>query len=536
MVSQEETINISLYLHKEEVKSFDDCVKSNLRDTLQKYEVKKSVGMSGKIYVHSTVKKPPKWYGQLNKLSKDNVEIDENASNKAIVVFKHRKRYFSITYGYGKSILDDSTIVRNFGLITSVNLIDAEKIKSLNSMSIEDVIIDTQKQSSSTSSQDKLQIDRFKEILKSVSGSPSDENVAKFLVGSDSLNFTKKMDIKNIKDNIKYLYRAYRSNNYKNNGFGWLDNIKKVKDKSTTDLLNQKLCEDILNSNGIMSIAPNRILNWEEINGFYLTGMGSNKEFSFNINSEKYLKFISDKYKEKEFDVLAKLKRDKLIGVHSEDDDKVIANVYQSLIYECEFNGEVFIFTFGEWFEIKPDYYTYVTDFIDNIPECGLSLPSHIKKLNETETKFNKRVVDADPNLSLLDMKNYSPQEYSHSKVEPCDIISKNHQLIHVKKGGKSSELSHLFSQAIVSCNILANDDRLREHINKEVKTKFGSNFIPNNYSNAHLEIVFAIITEKNYASLSGYLPFFSRVNLMQAVNNLKSLEFKYSMMIIKSS
>lgn len=536
MTSQEETIKISLYLHKKEVDSFEECIKKDVINHLTKYTVDSSIGLPGRIYVHETIKKLPKWYSHLSELTTEKIKIDENASNKATITLKHDNRYFSITYGYGKSILDESTIVRNFGLMTGVNLIDSERIKSVDSMSIEDVIIDTQKQSSSMSNQKKLQVDQFKEILKSVSGVPSNEEVAKFIVGTDSLNFTHKMDIRKIKEKIVYLYGAYKNDNYKKNGFGWLDNIKRVKDKTLSDELNKKLCRDILNGNQVINIAPNRVLDWSEINGFYLTGMRTKKEEKFEIDSEEYFEFIRKKHQEKNIDILGKIKRDKLKAVYSEDDDKSISNIYQSIIYECELNAQTYILTFGEWFEIKTEYYEAVTDFINNLPECNLALSEHIKSPNEEEGDYNKRVTDNDIDLSLMDKNNYRAQGYGRSSVEPCDIVSRDYKLIHVKKRGKSSELSHLFSQAVVAAKVLANDDGLREHINNAVSQKFGPDFIPKDYSNADLEIVFAVITDKNQTSLSEYLPFFSRVNLMQAVNNLKEHEYKYSMLIIKSN
>ena len=113
-------------------------------------------------------------------------------------------------------MLEDGNIERNFGLIVAANLIDPQKIRSLNSMTIEDTIVDTQKQSVFYSSQTDLQVDANKEILKSVSGAPKLESEARFLVGTDSLTATRKMKIEDIKESIKFYYSAYRKKDYAN--------------------------------------------------------------------------------------------------------------------------------------------------------------------------------------------------------------------------------------------------------------------------------------------------------------------------------
>lgn len=228
---QEKTQKLSIFLHKKEVDSFDSCIKKTSRDKSRVYNVKQEIGMTGKIYVHESIENVPDWKITLEKLTTKTINISSNSSNKAVVVFEHNKRYFSIVYGYGRSMLDDVSIERNFGLIVAANLIDSKKIKSLNSMIIEDTIVDTQKQSMFYSSQTDLQVDTNKEILKSVSGAPRLESEARFLVGTDSLTATRKMKIEDIKESIKFYYDAYRKNDYKVNGFAWLDNVKKEKDK-----------------------------------------------------------------------------------------------------------------------------------------------------------------------------------------------------------------------------------------------------------------------------------------------------------------
>ncbi|AYW46517.1 hypothetical protein C7K43_11625 [Tetragenococcus koreensis] len=291
--NNEYTQKLAIFLHKETVKEYEQCIKDSAIEESKIYDVKEAIGLSGKIFLYNTIYKFPSWRDSLLKLAEEEtVGIGKNASNKAAVVFKHEGRFFSITFGYGKSMLDDTTITRNFGLFVSANLVDPSKIRSLNSMMIEDTLVATQKQAMTLTTQENLQVDPEKEILKSISGSPEQESTAKFLVGTDSLIATKKMKIEDIKESIVFFYSKYKDTKYKENGFGWLDNIHQENDKAVKASLDKKLSEDILDSEKNIVIGPNHVLNWEDINGFYFSGMQNKCPVSIDLEYELYLNYI----------------------------------------------------------------------------------------------------------------------------------------------------------------------------------------------------------------------------------------------------
>lgn len=530
----EKTHKISLYLHKSDVDTFEECIKSNSLGSSSVYDVKPEIGLEGKIYVHVPTVKTPDWKEILDSLSGTTVDVTENTSNKAVIVFKYRDRFLSVVFGYGKSMLKDDTIERNFGLIVAVNLIDSQKIKSLNSMTIEDTVLDFQKQLFTPSSQDKFQIDPNKEILKLVSGAPSSETVAKFLVGTDSLTATRKMDIQDIKDSIRYYYKVYQQEDYKQNGFGWLDNIKRVKDASRISLLDDKLQENILEINTSVVIGPNKIVDWENIVGFYFTGIRRSKQsrddISIELNYKEYISFIQSGERS---NVLAKLKCDKIFAKQDSGEEFFVSSVYDGIVFETEHNHCRFILCYGDWFEINMDFYSEIRNEINSIPKCDIQFPPCEEKMSEGE--YNEMVADSSPEYFLLDKQNFIGKGYGRSRVEPCDILTKDKKFIHVKFGGSSSTLSHLFAQGVVSARIFVTDDEMRKFINGKVRSAFGNTFIKkaNKYSR-DFEIVYAIIDHRNDKDLIDILPFFSLVNLSKAIENLKSMGYGYSLMKIE--
>ena len=350
------TTQISLFLNNDSTKKCEDCLKENLK--YEDYPLNSKIGLEGKIFVHKSDPKSPSWQDELNQLSAKEIEFSKNVPNKAVVVVKRGNRFFSITYGYGRAMLNDSKIVRNFGLKVAANLIDKDRIRSVNITSIEDVIVSSQRQSSIYASQDLFDLDTRKNLLQSVSGAPSQESVATFLVGTDSLVASRKMSITDIKESIDYYFSSYKKDDYKNNGFSWLDNILEVREKTLKSDLDGQLDKNI--TKGIYpTIAPNTLLDWENIEGFFLTGTGKKeKEFSIEIDSNAYFSKIKSKTKlPRSF--VSFLKRHKLVTKYKDrDEERTVGSLYSSLVFELEYKNEKYILCYGSWYNVDSDFYS----------------------------------------------------------------------------------------------------------------------------------------------------------------------------------
>lgn len=529
--NDEITQKLSLYLHKDSTKNFDDCIKDKSLKLSTVHRVKSDIGLEGRIYVHEPTIKLPSWKATVDSLSIDEISIKESASNKAVVVFKNKSRFMSVTFGYGKSMLEESTIERNFGLIVAANLIDSSKIKSLNSMTLEDTILDSQKQTFIPSTQDKFQIDPNAEILKSIAGSPTLETTAKFLVGTDSLTATRKMDIKDIKESLQYYFDVYQRMDYKKNGFWWLDNIKKVKDSALKTNLDDYLKKDVLSKGTSVVICPNKIMDWESLTGFCFSGNKEVQQSAIELDYRKYLSDIQLKFENgNALNIINKLKRDKIIAFTDNEEVITVSTVYDGIIFETEYGDSRYILCFGEWFEINKDFYSKITGKIRDIPKCDIQFISCKKGMSEGD--YNNMIAQSNPDYFLMDKQNFIGEGYGRSRVEPCDILTKDNKFVHVKFGRSSSNLSHLFSQGVVSATIFSSDDEMRKFLNKKVNAKFGSTFIKKSKENRDFEVVYAIIDDRD-KELIDSIPFFSLVNLAKAFDNLKAMGYQISLMKI---
>lgn len=116
---------ISIRLHSLSVKRCDDVLKSIYRDDekskLSSTILSKNIG-KGKAYALLEQRSVPKWRDEFEHFSAGKIKIMENVYSKALVVIElkdslKQTRFLSISFGRGNSLLDEATIVGDFGKI-----------------------------------------------------------------------------------------------------------------------------------------------------------------------------------------------------------------------------------------------------------------------------------------------------------------------------------------------------------------------------------------------------------------------------------
>lgn len=543
-MNNERTYSLSIFLHKKIIKKFDDCIKEEaLQDEkFDRFTVNsQKIGVEGYIYVSNSEAFTPKWEDDINIFSTEKILLAKSSTNRAVVILRINGRFMSITFGYGRFMLNESTIVSDFGIKVAANLIDSNQIKSLNTMNIEDVVIDIQKQSSTLSNQEQLQINTLQEILKEIAGTPnrrSGSEAPKFLVGTDSLKATKKMSLENIVDDMKYYQNVYNRQTYLRNGFEWIDNIKRVRDKDALQALDEQLVSSIINEDGHLQISVNKPLDWSDLEGFFLTGLNKEIEldkFDLNINYEEYFSYIRDD--SNDVNIIDKLKRDKLLVLYSQNGSAIkLSNVYNSIIFENDFeeinsieDGR-YLLTHGEWFKLDTDYYSDILEEFNRI-----EIEENIKFIDYDENRaneigkyhekhYNMDLANSNPDYILFDRNLFQANVPGNNPIEPCDVFTRNKELIHIKRYNGSSSLSHLIAQGLVSASLLS-DIEFRNFINESADAEI----IKVNDNNQDFKIVYAIVHKDSKKSIREILPFFTIINLTQTVRQLDMMQIKYS-------
>lgn len=455
-----------------------------------------------------------------------------NSSSSGVYLYKEKiksKEYiFALAFGYGWQFLKPGIYDERFGLITALNIIDAEKLRKIDKKSMISAPKDTTEQLSKAGGISEFGIDIEQDLLRSVSGVPKNQDTfGKIVTGREALSLAVKIDQLKIKELIDACFERYSSKDYKME-FDWVDQISEVKDPKIIEKLNSSLVENIKNKSFDKTwMAVPEIIEWDTIEGFKYGGQTGTEIYS-DISIKDFISFIQD-------DITVDLLKNKQVfGLDNQSQNiKFIWTAFQCLYSEVkdDQNKNTFLLTNGKWYQIEKDF-TEIVDknYNDLITSSTISLPEYNHK---NEGEYNDSIPTTNTNYLSLDRKliNYGGK---YNKIEFCDLLSKDKKIIHVKHYGGSSVLSHLFSQGLVSGELMISDSKYRKKVLEKI-TNVDFKMIKENQKPkpSDFEIVYAIISSSD-KQLD--IPFFSKVSLKNAKSRLESFGYKVCLVKVKNS
>lgn len=528
-----QVVNLTVFLLKDYLSDFDDCLKSPRY--LSSSDLKPTYGFEGKIYYCDSKSKPPKWKAYLDELSKDQINMLDNTSNKAVLLAKIKNRIMAVVFGYGRSFIKEECIVRNFGFKVALNTIDQKKMRSVNAATIEDMVVNTQRQASYSTSQEEFGLNITNDIMKGITGEPYDDIYGSHISGKDSLVVSVNMELSELKDKLELYFEAFSIDRYKQIGFDWVDNVAEVRDSMLAETLDFSLTDAITSRNTThLHISPPETTDWDSVIGFCYSGIGKNpnesENYTLDLDLTEYIESIKP-----DTNVYQKIRRDKLYGLTSDGIPFTISSIYSSLVFQTEHENKHYILCAGTWYQVDNSFFDQVNDYVSKqVKISDFSLPDCDKK--DDEGKYNEKVANGNPDFCLMDKKLTSVLG-GPKKIEACDIFTKSKQFIHVKNKGKSAQLSHLFAQGKVSAECFISDENFRKQVSELAFESFGVEVFDykNKPSSNEYEIVYAIIDDKD-TDLCEMLPFFSKVNLMLTAQELDRMHFRCSVCLVRKS
>lgn len=524
----EVTYRFTIFLLKENVKDFEQCIKADKEVAFMK--LKDDKNLDGVIVIGKSSIKKAAWINFLEYYSEDEITINENVSNKAVMLVRLNERIMAVTFGYGRAFLKEEYIEKNFGLLTALNMLDEKQIRSINAATIEDMVVHTQKQSSYATNQDEFSLNVINDIMTSIAGKSKDELWANSVSGKDSLLVSVEMFPDELKDKLQIYLSAYESDAYKMNGFSWIDNVREIRDVSLKEILENIILErlrrkDIEN----IYVSPPETVDWNSVKGFMISGTGKRKDNLSNYKEDlELVEYVENLNAEK--DLKKKVKGDRIFALNINDEFYPISSLYAALVAQIEYNNELYILCDSRWFKIENDFFKKVKSFVAAIPVSDIKLPNC--SVTEAEGDYNERISEME-GFALMDKKLIGANGGAR-QIEACDIFTENKQFIHVKNRSSSAQLSHLFAQGRVSAECFISDEEFRKQVHTIVKNKLGKNVFSyrKKPGSNEFEVIYAIIAKK-IGPVEENLPFFSLVNLMLAVQELDRMHMKYSVKMI---
>lgn len=183
----------------------------------------------------------------------------------------------------------------------------------------------------------------------------------------------------------------------------------------------------------------------------------------------------------------------------------------------------------GVWLEIDAAYADSHNPLIEDLmtKPGGIELPAW--KHGWKERGYLEYVAPSTPGMALLDQKFVFPD--TGGRLELCDLLGPDDELIHVKQAKGSDSLSHLFKQALVSAQALQTSAEIRSKFADVVEQEcqgrtLSRSFVPK-------KVVFAI---RHYSgrpiSVESLFPF-SKIALADTATRLQDMGIEVQLIFI---
>lgn len=516
---------LSVFLLKSYLKDFTNALKEGFND-YEEHKIKTQANAEGLIIIGITRTNPPSWEQLLQEGSQTKITSLKNASNRAVLFFKVKGRVFAIAFGYGKHIIKEELIERDFGLRTALNLLDSEKFISIDKANLSDMALLTKMQSSRKSRPEAFNLDVISDLLRGVTAgiSKSSNDLGSIITGNEGVYLSPKINFFDIPDKLKKLIKAYESEKYKEN-FDWIDNLKEEKNPKLIDQLRDLLIEALKNEDttNIHLASPN-IINWENYEGYAYSSVNDDLKMDLDI-SDFYL-YKADKLQDLNWDVIKRLS---IYLKYVNNEIRASAPFWRFINFEVEYKDAIYLFTLGKWYQINKNYVDDIRNYVKGIEESQLNYIPCAKDASEGE--YNELLAASNKDYLLFDKNLVKSDYYNRSNIEVCDVLSiSNKEFIHVKPRSSSSTLSHLFAQGRISSTAILRDDSFRKNFRARLgKMKATRDIVPldrKQLKPSEYTITFALIDKKDRSFIDA-LPFFSLINFRLTLESLIEQGFK---------
>ncbi len=506
---------LSIYLVRQAKKDEEDDSLINYDETLKKVSFHVYGIENATIYVKNSFPHPPAWAKIFTDISDFPVEIFGSASSVgAVCILRCRGNTFILSFGTGYHLIRQDLIERDFGLRVTLNSVDPDKLRSLDKASYVDNPLNSRTQSTREVDIFELHVDSEMEMLYAVTGASKIPQFGSHVTGRDALTLMVEVGFNGISEILNIAYQQY--NLALPSQFSWVDNIIRVRDLDTMEILDLELV-DILQRESIDNIwlGEPEIVDWEGQIG-YSFDLYPKTLRHVVLDIKDYFSYLKDKGKSLDLDSLLHGH----VHVNNSEFHPIKSwSIYRCLYAEIEVGKEQYVLRNGAWYRIDNNFVNDVDHYLSSLKSPLYALPIYN---HDDEGSYNKFVTEENSSFVLMDKNNIKIGNV-HDKIEFCDLIKDGFELIHVKFYRSSSTLSHLFSQGAVAAETFISDEVFRERLNGKLPDGLKlSNHIdrpdPSKY-----KIIYAIATKK---SLPVELPFFSKVALKNSLKILKMLNF----------
>lgn len=520
------TQRLTVFLLRD-VTELSDALSEDAAKTVTQRQLTPGSRLTGRFYTRQSSARKPGWATYLDSAIAGGLKGVQSSSASGLLLLQVDGHTFALTFGYGRSFLDQAKIERRFGLKVALNVIDERQIRSLDTKKFDEMVVSTNTQTSRTTELPTFGVDVLRDILRAVTGSAPRSTGYKSLSGADALVLGVEKPVSDLPGLLRDLYAHYTDTKYQAT-FGWVDQLSEVRDPELVRKLDSQLVTRLrVGDTSTTHIAMPENLDWEDIEHFLISPTRSQAYDELDLDE-----YLAQKATDSANLTIALLKSRKVsVKFLRNTTPDTRWSIYQCIVSEQRLDGLLYALIEGRWFAIADSLVKQVDEAIAAIPTATVTLPAGLP--GETEGEYNARAAAASPDLTLLDAKLVAP-DGSTTRIEFCDLLSTDGSIVHVKRKTRSSTLSHLFAQGQVSAAALV-DGTVRDQVRSAIKTAVGTadasrwlQLVPSSTSNPERDkvtVTYAVIADSKATGVE-WLPFFSRLTLMQTRRDLNRLGF----------
>jgi len=522
---------LTIFLLKNGLANFQDAIDPSKPTTA--YPLTGLDGVTGSLFLGQQKKHTPEWVEMVQPYISTSLSGVLSASRSAVLVANHGGRSFAFVFGHGRSLLKATAWERGFGLKVTLNRVDPDALRSIDSKTYEDLVVSTRKQTSKTSSLGSFDLDVGRALVRGVAGNAASNQVFSRFAGSDALRVTTALSFADLPQLLTEIQAAYSATNYRTN-FAWIDNIREA-DPTKVPALDRKLVQALQAGGDSAYLAPAEVIDWEEIEAFNYTN-GRQADATEDLSLGTYLDIVTRRNLAISVDSLNS--HEVRVRYVNDVEFRKAWSIYDCLVWETQYQSKRYTLFDGRWFQVSRDYAAKVDNFVSRIsaPSSPIAFPN--ANPNESEGDYNDRVAGGNAALfAMLDRQTFRPSGAA-TPIEFCDLMTNGRKIIHVKKRSSSATLSHLFSQGSVSADLFLNDSPLRTSVRRKLgqlgKPSHAALITQARPTAGDYQIVYAVIASPTRGTFPPRLPFFSAVNLMHHGSRIEGLGFQLALQYIR--
>jgi uncharacterized protein (TIGR04141 family) len=485
---------------------------------LERYKIESLHGTRDSLFVKRTAAVPPGWVSLLVGHIPDNdLRRLVGGSSSAALLVPAGDRLLAVTFGYGRFLVRDEAIDQDFGLKVVLNCVDPAQIKSVDARTFDEITVHTRRGVSRSSSLNAFELDVSRNLLRGVTGTSAREGLPGQLTGAATLTINSAATLEQLPELAATLLKAYKARRYRNR-FAFIDDLRAERDPETIERL-EALLLAALRAGELTEIhlAIPEAVDWQQIAGVKFS-IGERKHQPMpDPRISTYLKLR----KQREL-TIEQVKRDRVLALGAVDEKQIVGRwrVYDCVVFEAEHDKHLYVLSGGDWYQVRKSYRDRVRAFVESLPVLKVGLPGALS--SEDEDAYNQRAA---AQIGALCLDRHLIKMGGRDSVEICDLLLSNGMLLHVKKRGRSSTLSHLFAQGVTSAELLLHDQEFLDEARSLVASanaSFTSAVPARLQGREQIKVGYAVLSRSKRTDTPHGLPFFSLVSLQAAARHLR--------------